>query len=288
MKYANLNHIILEFDKNNIGKNSEIIQLLQHYQKEKENEKEILEKNNILHKSPTLVIATNNFDGEEYDHLDIKKNEFLIVTDWNYREGWVYGHRKDIEEEMGIFPKVFVEIYKNENREKSVLKSEITPEYKIEFENKINQLRSLNDMNFKNSNLIIEVDRNDIFKDAFNGIMIKSSEELKKRLRIVFKGEDGVDAGGLLRDFFYQISKEIGNPNYSLFQYSNDSSYELEINPNSGLADSDHLHYFRFIGRIIGLAIFNQQYLSMSFTLLLYKRLLNKTLELSDLEYVDP
>ena len=72
--------------------------------------------NNVLHKSPTLVIATNNFDGEEYDHLDIKKNEFLIVTDWNYKEGWVFGHRKDIEEEMGIFPKVFIKIYKDENK----------------------------------------------------------------------------------------------------------------------------------------------------------------------------
>jgi len=54
-------------------------------------------------------------------------------------------------------------------------------------------------MNFINSNLIIEVDRNDLFNDAFNGIMIKSSEELKKKLRILYKEEDGVDAGGLLR-----------------------------------------------------------------------------------------
>jgi len=45
----------------------------------------------------------------------------------------------------------------------------------------------------------IEVNRNNIFGDAFNGIMNKSSQELKKRLTIIFKEEEGIDAGGLLR-----------------------------------------------------------------------------------------
>jgi len=38
-----------------------------------------------------------------------------VVTDWNYKDGWVFGHRKDIENEKGIFPKVFVKIF-NENQ----------------------------------------------------------------------------------------------------------------------------------------------------------------------------
>jgi len=83
-------------------------------------ERERLLLNNILPKSPpTLVIATTNFEGEKYNHLDIEKNEFLIVTNWNYEEkGWVYGHRKDNKEEKGIFPEVFIKIYKEENDEK--------------------------------------------------------------------------------------------------------------------------------------------------------------------------
>jgi len=60
---------------------------------------------------PTLVIATNNFLASEYDQLDIKENEFLVVTNWNYDEGWVFGHRMNNEEEMGIFPKIFVRVY---------------------------------------------------------------------------------------------------------------------------------------------------------------------------------
>ena len=74
--------------------------------------------NNILPKTPTLVIATNNYDGEKYDHLDIKKGEFLIITNWNCDEkGWVYGYRKDNTNEKGLIPEVFIKIYNNGNDE---------------------------------------------------------------------------------------------------------------------------------------------------------------------------
>jgi len=51
----------------------------------------------------------------------------------------------------------------------------------------------------------------------------------------------------------------------------------------------EHLSYFNFIGRIMGLAIFYKQYFPLNFTLLFYKRLLNKPLEFLDLEFIiDP
>jgi len=56
----------------------------------------------------------------------------------------------------------------------------------------------------------------------------------------------------------------------------------------SKIVEPNHLQYFRFIGRIIGLAIFNKQYLPISFTLLTYKKILNKPFEFSDLELLDP
>jgi len=83
------------------------------------------------------------------------------------------------------------------------------------------------------------------------------------------------------------LSKEIGNPNYSLLQYSSGNSYELEINPQSSLDNPLYLKYFKFIGRLMGLAIFNKQYFPLSFTLLFYKRLLGKEPEFSDLKFVD-
>jgi len=38
----------------------------------------------------------------------------------------------------------------------------------------------------------------------------------------------------------------------------------------------------------MGLAIFHKQYLSVNFTFLFYKKLLNKTLDFSDMKFIDP
>ena len=68
-------------------------------------------------KTPTLVIVTNDFYGQRYDHLDIKKDEILIVTNCNCeKKGWVYGHRKNNEKEKGIFPEVFIKICEDKNK----------------------------------------------------------------------------------------------------------------------------------------------------------------------------
>eukprot|EP00833_Pecoramyces_ruminatium_P007735 jgi/Orpsp1_1/1181767/evm.model.c7180000078511.1 len=236
--------------------------------------------------SQNLVIAKMDFIADEYDQLDITKGEFLVVTDWNYEEGWVYGHRRNKEDEKGLFPKVFVELFNDEIIESPISKKEITSEYKIIFEEKVERFRAKDEMRMNQGITEIKINRNHLFDDAYNFIMKNKVENLKKRIAIKYIGEEGIDAGGLLRDFFYQISKEIGNPNYLLF-YSSNNSYELEINSLSGY-NPEHLNYFRFVGRIIGLAIFNRQYLSIPFNMLFYKKLLNLEMEFSDLELIDP
>lgn len=50
----------------------------------------------------------------------------------------------------------------------------------------------------------------------------------------------------------------------------------------------DHLSYFHFVGRIMGLAVFHGHYINGGFTVPFYKQLLGKPIQLSDLESVDP
>jgi len=52
---------------------------------------------------------------------------------------------------------------------------------------------------------------------------------------IKFKSEDGLDYGGIAREWLYLLSQEMFNPQYGLFKYSKDSQYTLEINPDSGV-----------------------------------------------------
>ena len=81
-------------------------------------------------------------------------------------------------------------------------------------------------------------------------------EELRKKLYIIFAGEQGLDYGGVAREWFFLLSHEILNPMYCLFEYAAADNYSLQINPNSSL-NPDHLQLFNFVGRFIALAVFH-------------------------------
>ena len=59
--------------------------------------------------------------------------------------------------------------------------------------------------------------------------------QLQKKLLIKFKGEDGLDYGGIAREWLYLLSHDMLNPYYGLFQYSRDDVYTLQINPDSSI-----------------------------------------------------
>ena len=88
------------------------------------------------------------------------------------------------------------------------------------------------------------------------------------------------------REWFFLLSHEIFNPSYGLFEYSTHDNYTLQINPASGI-NPDHLSYFKFIGRCLGLAIFHRRFLDAYFVPSFYKMILGKHMALADLESVD-
>lgn len=78
------------------------------------------------------------------------------------------------------------------------------------------------------------------------------SQDLRRRLYIVFRGEEGLDYGGPAREWFFHLSHQMLNPMYCLFEYTSEHSYTLQINPASDV-NPEHLTYFRFIGRVIAM-----------------------------------
>jgi hypothetical protein len=111
-------------------------------------------------------------------------------------------------------------------------------------------------------------------------------QELRRRLYVIFKGEEGLDYGGPAREWFFMLSHEVLNPMYCLFEYSG-SSYSLQINPGSGV-NPEHLNYFKFVGRVIAMALYHGKFIDNGFSLPFYKQMLGKQLTLSDMEAVDP
>ncbi|XP_049538652.1 E3 ubiquitin-protein ligase Nedd-4-like isoform X1 [Anopheles darlingi] len=158
-------------------------------------------------------------------------------------------------------------------------------DYKRKYEYLKTQLRKPQNVPNK---IEIKVRRASILEDSYRIInSITKVDLLKTKLWIEFEGEAGLDYGGLAREWFYLLSKEMFNPYYGLFEYSAMDNYTLQINPFSGLCNEDHLHYFRFIGRVAGMAVYHGKLLDAFFIRPFYKMMLQKAIELKDMESVD-
>jgi hypothetical protein len=74
----------------------------------------------------------------------------------------------------------------------------------------------------------------------------KTQKELWQIYRFEFEGEEGLDAGGVAREFYQTVSTSLFNVQCGLFVYSETDNITYRINPNSGIANEQHLSYFRW------------------------------------------
>ncbi|KAJ0069455.1 hypothetical protein NL108_006047, partial [Boleophthalmus pectinirostris] len=159
--------------------------------------------------------------------------------------------------------------------------------YDRSFRWKYHQFRFLCHSNALPSHVKISVSRQTLFEDSFQQIMNVKPYDLRRRLYIIMRGEEGLDYGGIARSWFFLLSHEVLNPMYCLFEYAGKNNYCLQINPASSI-NPDHLTYFRFIGRFIAMALYHGKFIDTGFTLPFYKRMLDKKPTLKDLESIDP
>ncbi|XP_063311790.1 E3 ubiquitin-protein ligase Itchy homolog [Pelobates fuscus] len=159
--------------------------------------------------------------------------------------------------------------------------------YVRDFKAKVQYFRFWCQQLFMPQHIKITVSRKTLFEDSFQQIMSFNPQDLRRRLWLIIPGEEGLDYGGVAREWFFLLSHEVLNPMYCLFEYAGKDNYCLQINPASYI-NPDHLRYFRFIGRFIAMALFHGKFIDTGFSLPFYKRILNKPVGLKDLESVDP
>lgn len=138
----------------------------------------------------------------------------------------------------------------------------------------------------RREDMAIHVRREHVFEDSYRELHRRSPEEWKNRFYVVFEGEEGQDAGGLLREWYLIISKEIFNPMYALFKVSPGDRVTYLPNPASH-CNSNHLSYFKFVGRIIAKAIYDNKLLECYFSRSYYKHILGKPVKYTDMESED-
>lgn len=158
----------------------------------------------------------------------------------------------------------------------------------IDFDNKRAHFRSKikHQHDHHHSPLRISVRRAYILEDSYNQLRMRSTQELKGRLTVHFQGEEGIDAGGLTREWYQSLSRVIFDRGALLFTtVGNDSTFQP--NPNS-VYQTEHLSYFKFVGRVVGKALFDGQLLDVHFTRSFYKHILGAKVTYHDIEAIDP
>ncbi|KAM4834292.1 putative E3 ubiquitin-protein ligase HERC3 isoform 4-T4 [Thomomys bottae] len=131
--------------------------------------------------------------------------------------------------------------------------------------------------------LVLHVRRDNLVGDALRELSIHSDIDLKKPLKVIFDGEEAVDAGGVTKEFFLLLLKELLNPIYGMFTYYQDSNLLWF----SDTCFVEH-NWFHLIGITCGLAIYNSTVVDLHFPLALYKKLLNVKPGLEDLKELSP
>ncbi|KAG0086114.1 putative E3 ubiquitin-protein ligase HTD2 [Podila epicladia] len=146
--------------------------------------------------------------------------------------------------------------------------------------------------------LLLTIRRDFIIEDALVQLQDKSHEDLKKQLKVKFVNEEGIDEGGVQKEFFQLAMRELIDPKYGMFKTNEES--RLCWFAQNPLDDELSLDEYNMVGRLIGLAIYNGIILDIHFPLALYKKLamttdaqgdyrkLDEQWELDDLWEIDP
>jgi len=80
----------------------------------------------------------------------------------------------------------------------------------------------------------INIRRNTLTVDSLNAILTMSRRELRKYWKFCFLGEEGIDAGGLAREWFQLVTEDLFDSEIGLFQPSAVNQMCSQINPVSG------------------------------------------------------
>eukprot|EP00522_Entomoneis_paludosa_P006427 CAMPEP_0172452508 /NCGR_PEP_ID=MMETSP1065-20121228/10146_1 /TAXON_ID=265537 /ORGANISM="Amphiprora paludosa, Strain CCMP125" /LENGTH=787 /DNA_ID=CAMNT_0013204573 /DNA_START=227 /DNA_END=2590 /DNA_ORIENTATION=- len=133
----------------------------------------------------------------------------------------------------------------------------------------------------------INVRREHLLEDSVDAVMSLNRKDLRKMWRFEFIGEAGIDAGGLAREWFHLVSKEIFDPDMGFWLSSESNQMLMEVNPASKMIHSDYLVYYRFLGRVMGKAMFDGQLVAGHMVPFIYKHMLGWPISFKDLKVYD-
>ncbi|KAH7101855.1 HECT-domain-containing protein [Auriculariales sp. MPI-PUGE-AT-0066] len=145
------------------------------------------------------------------------------------------------------------------------------------------------DMHHPGARHRIVIRRNRIAEDGFDHLN-EMGANLKGSLAITFvdqfgQEEAGIDGGGVFKEFLTALSKEVFNADRGLWLET--SQHELYPNPMSMATEPHQLNWYRFVGRILGKALYQGILVEVAFASFFLAKWLSKQSFLDDLASLD-
>ncbi len=123
-----------------------------------------------------------------------------------------------------------------------------------------------------------------------NSVQLANMLRPNRFTQIEFMNEVGVDMGGLLREWYSLVIQELMDVNTGLFELveGTQNTYTVRSYRDPASMPPRHAELMLFAGKLVGRAIIDEQQLGVSFSNSVYKHLMERPVELADLESDDP
>lgn len=130
----------------------------------------------------------------------------------------------------------------------------------------------------------LRIRRSHLLEDSL-AVISQNEDQFKKKLIVEFVREEGVDIGGLRKEYFLLLCRRFFDPHLGLFIEDEDSRQSW-FDPSAN--DHQHVSMYYLLGVTLGLAIYNSVLLDVNFPPVLFKKLLGQPCGLSDLKDLHP
>jgi len=131
---------------------------------------------------------------------------------------------------------------------------------------------------------VLHIRREHLLADTSMALEDANPQDLRRPLKVKFAGEDGVDEGGVTREYFRLLLEKLFTPEYGAFRCDADSRF-LWFDTGSKNDPQD----FWMIGAVLGLAVYNNlPGINVSFPPALFKKLTGVAVTLDDLKRLFP
>ncbi|CAK4081378.1 unnamed protein product [Aphanomyces euteiches] len=139
---------------------------------------------------------------------------------------------------------------------------------------------------YEDGHIQFVVRRDHLIADSMEQMLKCPASRFWERLRIFFENEPGLDAGGLIREWYELLCDQLFSDEMGLFVPTKGSNLAYWINPKA-TQRPNFQQEFEFVGRLVGKALIEGFNMKMSLALPLIKHMLEVPISFSDLEFLD-